>query len=107
LKTKKKLIEKDDFIMPLLKKKTVVETPESKIQQADIQIEAQKDQFRTLAQEVEYGMGLRGEAISEIETEIEILQIKLENKKKQLEVENDKFKMDEAYLGRVQQFIGY
>jgi predicted RNase H-like nuclease (RuvC/YqgF family) len=92
--------------MRILKKQNKVVTPEVKIQEADIQIEAQKDQFRKLAQEVEYGMSLRSEAISELETEIETLKIKLENKQKQVEVENDKFKMDEAYLGRVQQFIG-
>jgi hypothetical protein len=92
--------------MPLMKKKAVAITPEGLIQEADIQIEAQKDQFRKLAAEVEYGIQKRKEALRELDIEIAALENRLGQRQKMEENELAKLQADHAYLERLNQFIG-
>jgi cbb3-type cytochrome oxidase cytochrome c subunit len=98
--------QKETDNMPLMKKKAVAITTEGLIQEADIQIEAQKDQFRKLAAEVEYGIQKRKEALRELDIEIAALENRLGQRQKMEENELAKLQADHAYLERLNQFIG-
>jgi hypothetical protein len=90
----------------MLKKKTVVVTPESKILGADVHVQAQQAQFVKMKEEVEYAIGQRGEAIEELLKEVDSLEAKLRHKRKLIEQAQDQNRVDFALVERVQQFIG-
>jgi DNA-binding ferritin-like protein len=86
--------------------KKKVETPESKIQSANIHVEAQQAQFVKMKQEVEYAVGQRFEAIEELNKEVASLQAQLSNKLALIEKAKDQNTADMALVDRVKQFIG-
>lgn len=91
--------------MSVFKKKKRVDTPDSLIQQADSIVEAQKAQFREIAQKVADAMEQRTNAINELGKEKEALRAKQERVENMISQESDKIKADSAYHDRVQDFI--
>jgi hypothetical protein len=87
-------------------KKVKVETPEVKIAGANLHVDAQKAQFTTMIEEVNYAIDQRCEAITELEREITSLEAQLKQKRTSLEMANDQNIVDLAYVARLEIFIG-
>lgn len=90
----------------MLKKKVKVVTPESKLQEATIHVEAQQDQFKKMIEEVEYAKQLRNEAIEELNKEISSLEAQLKNKKAAVEFAEANNRADEGFIGRLKELMG-
>jgi SMC interacting uncharacterized protein involved in chromosome segregation len=87
-------------------KKVKVETPEVKIAGANLHVDAQKAQFTTMIEEVNYAIDQRTEAIDELDKEISSLEAQLNKKCIELEKAVDANSADRAYIERLQAFIG-
>lgn len=90
--------------MPFRKQK--IETPESMIQGANIHVEAQKEQFKVMRDEVQYAISQRQKAIIELDKEIQSLTAQLMRKQDEMQKAKDYNKVDVAYMNRIEQFIG-
>lgn len=90
---------------PLKKKAPVVVRPEDKVLEAGIHVDAQKSHFRKMAQEVKYAIGLRDEAVEEMQKEADALQAQLENKHRAILHAKDENRTDKAYLNEIRKFV--
>jgi len=87
--------------MAIFKKKEVVESPVSKIQGADVHIEAQKVQFNVIIDEMYYAMNQRGNALKDLKQETELLKIELAHKERQMEHVLNKNQTDKGFIERL------
>jgi TolA-binding protein len=90
----------------MLKKKTVVVTPESKILGADVHVQAQQAQFVTMREEVVYAIGQRDEAIRELNKEVDSLQAQLNQKLSLIDKADTQNAVDKAFIAQLNKFLG-
>ena len=87
--------------MAIFKKKEVVESPDSKIQGADVHIEAQKVQLNVIIDEMYYAMNQRSNALKDLDPEIVLLRIELTRKEKQMEYVLNENQTDKGFIERL------
>lgn len=92
--------------MPTLKKKAPVLTPETKLQHANINVEAQLATFHTTISEVNLSIAMRNEAIEELEKEVASLEATLRGKRNEIETAKVFNEADTALIARMEQFVG-
>jgi ribosomal protein L29 len=90
----------------MLKKKKVVITPETKLLEAGIHVEAQQAHFKKMIEEVEYAKGLRAEAIEELDKEIASLEAQLARKKAMVENAHLQNQADDGFIKKLNEMIG-
>jgi hypothetical protein len=90
----------------MLKKKPVIVSPENKLIEATIHVDAQQDQFKKMVEEVRYAQGLRSEAIEELNKEIASLEAVLRGKKTALENAHLQNQADEGFIQRLNELMG-
>jgi peptidoglycan hydrolase CwlO-like protein len=87
-------------------KKVKIESPEVQIAGANLQVDAQKSQFTQMIYEVQSAIGTREGAIMELEKELASLLAQVEAKSKAIDEAEAQNQADEAYVERLQSFIG-
>jgi uncharacterized protein YhaN len=89
----------------MLRKNKVV-TPEVKVEQANLQVEAQQSQFTLMVGEVANAIEARKEAIEELNKEVESLLAQVEVKSQAIDKAEVQNKLDDAYIARLRELLG-
>lgn len=92
--------------MNIFMKKTYECTPEDKLQEACIHVEAQQAGFQKMAQEVKYAMDLRAEATEELKKEVLSLEAKLRGKEGLIENAQHQNQADNQFINRLNEMMG-
>ena len=87
--------------MAIFKEVETVESFESKIQGANVRIEAQKVKFDVIISEMYYAICKRSDALKDLKQEIKLLRIGLTSKEKQMEYVLNQNQTDKEFIERL------